>query len=84
MECKLYPIEICFSNVFPFLLPLHGTSRHTHSTLQRGCEWQRAARQVLQSLLAVPGWLPAAAALPRHAGVRSAQSALCRATDRGL
>ena len=54
------------------------------STLQRWRERQRASGQVVQPLLAVPGWLPAVAALPGHAGVRQAVVEVRGTTDGGL
>lgn len=38
----------------------------------------------MQPVLAVSGWLPAAAALPGHAGVRQAVVEVRRTTDGGL
>lgn len=54
------------------------------STLQRRRERQRAAGQVVQPLLAVPGRLPAVAALPGHVGVRQAVVEMRGAADGGL
>lgn len=55
-----------------------------HSTLQRRRQRQRAARQVLQPLLAVPGWLPASPALSGHAGLRPSFPEVRGAAHRGL
>lgn len=54
------------------------------STLQRRRERQCASGQVVQPLLAVPGWLPAVAALPGHAGVRQAVVEVRGTADGGL
>lgn len=52
--------------------------------MQRRRQRQRAPRQVVQPLLAVPGWLPATTALSSYASIRQAVAEVRGAADGGL